>query len=168
MQKTFANDTGNLIKRGEYSDEYLKWQQLSEEEKNKVLMPRMYDVIKTTKTLKNPILKANLLGASLEEKYSLKDVIPDNLEIKNQQNTNSCWAFAALSSLETNLAMFDYKKGIEEPNIYDYSERHMEYATSRIFANGEENKIGYNRKVGTGGNYYLAKSYLTNGSGAIL
>ena len=93
MQKTFANDTGNLIKRGEYSDEYLKWQQLSEEEKNKVLMPRMYDVIKTTKTLKNPILKANLLGASLEEKYSLKDVIPDNLEIKNQQNTNSCWTF---------------------------------------------------------------------------
>ena len=168
MQKTFANDIKNSIKSVDYSDEYLKWQQLPEEERNKMLMPRMYDVIKTTKTLKNPILKANLLGASLEEKYSLKDVIPDNLEIKNQQNTNSCWTFATLSSLETNLAMFDYKKGIEERNIYDYSERHMEYATSRIFANGEENKIGYNRKVGTGGNYYLAKSYLTNGSGAIL
>ncbi len=167
MQKTFANDTENLIKRVEYSDEYLKWQQLSEEEKNKVLMPRMYDVIKTTKALKNPILKANLLGASLEEKYSLKDVIPDNLEIRNQKDTHSCWTFAALSSLETNLAMYDYKKGIQEPNIYDYSERHMEYATSRIFANGEENKIGYNRKVGSGGIWYFAESYLTNGSGAI-
>ena len=43
----------------------------------------------------------------------------------------------------------------------------MEYATSYTFKDGV-NKNGYNRKVGAGGNKYLAISYLTNGTGAIL
>src|SRR5699024_2131762 len=42
-----------------------------------------------------------------------------------------------------------------------------EYANTRIFANGEENKMGYNRKPGDGGNFTMAQSYLTNGTGAI-
>ena len=48
-----------------------------------------------------------------------------------------------------------------------FSERHMEYATSRAFANNQINSLGYNRTVGSGGIWDFASSYLTNGTGAI-
>lgn len=64
--------------------------------------------------------------------------------------------------------MADYKSGINLSKVYDYSERHMEYATSNTFSNGVTNPNGYNRKVGSGGNFDIATSYLTNGTGAIL
>ena len=102
----------------------------------------------------------------MSSKYSLKDTIPENLTIRNQGKTNECWAFSAISSLETNLALSDHNNGISVPKIYDYSERHMDYANSKVFANGEENPIGYNRNVGPG-NWGMAESYLTNGTGAI-
>ena len=60
-----------------------------------------------------------MLKSSLNAQYSLKSVIANNLVIKNQQQTNSCWAFAALSSLETNLALADYKKG-NTSKVYDF------------------------------------------------
>ena len=37
----------------------------------------------------------------------------------------------------------------------------------KIFKNNETNEGGYNRTVGEGGQWYIAESYLTNGSGAI-
>lgn len=166
-QKVFASSIENLVEKVEYTDDFKRWLELSDEEKEKVMQPRMYDVLVTNTTSKNLIYNARMLGSSLDSKYSLKDIIPSNLSIKNQQNTNSCWAFAAISSLETNIAMYNYKKGINASEVYDFSERHMEYATSRTFANNVENKIGYNRNVGDGGQWWTAESYLTNGSGAI-
>ena len=166
-QKVFATNVANLFQKEEYTEEFKKWLELSDEEKKNTIMPRMYDVLSTNITSKSPLFLAKMLGASINSKYSLKDIIPSNLSIRNQQNTQSCWAFASLSSLETNLALSNYKKGINTAKIYDFSERHMEYATSKTFANNVENKIGYNREVGAGGSWYLAESYLTNGSGAI-
>ena len=159
---------GTNTKEIEYSKEYKNWLELSDEEKEKVMQPRMYDVIPINEIPDNLLYKVKLLGASANSRYSLKDVIPDNLSIRNQQQTPSCWAFAALSSLETNLAMNNYKKGLSTPKIYDYSERHMEYATSRFFLNDKINPIGYNRTAGDGGILAWATSYLTNGSGAVL
>ena len=162
---TFANI--NIEQNAEYTEEFKQWLELPTEEREKVIQPRMYYILPTNAPSNNILYKARMLRASISSKYNLKDVIPGNLSIRNQKQTNSCWTFAALSSLETNLAMANYKKGTNISNVYDYSERHMEYATSKTFANNIENKKGYNRSVGSGGNWYFVQSYLTNGTGAI-
>lgn len=167
-QKIFATNTANLFQKSEeYTDEYKEWLELSDEEKEKVMIPRIYEVKYEENTNQNPIYLAKMLRAGAVQKYSLKDIIPANLIIKNQKQTNSCWAFATLSSLETNLALYNYKNGVNTSKVYDFSERHMEYATSKTFANNVENKKGYNRTVGSGGSYQFSESYLTNGTGAI-
>lgn len=155
------------FKNVEYSEEYKKWQQLSDEEKESTIAPPMYEIPVSVPKYTNPLLMANATRVSMAQKFSLKSLIPTNLTIRNQMKTNSCWTFAALSSLETNLAMSNYKRGTNTSKVYDYSERHMEYATSDKFLNNEKNENGYNRKVGSGGNAYIASSYLTNGTGAI-
>lgn len=167
-QKVLANSSTELFKKVEYTDEFKNWLELSEEQKKNTIMPRMYKVKNTNIVSKNPLHLARMLKASINSRYSLKDIIPANIVIKDQKQTNTCWTFAVLSSLETNLAISDYKKGINTPKVYDFSERHMEYATSGVFANNVINDMGYNRRVGSGGNYIYAESYLTNGSGAIL
>lgn len=167
-QKIFATNTANLFQKSEeYTDEYKEWLELSDEEKEKVMIPRIYEVKYEENTNQNPIYLAKMLRAGAVQKYSLKDIIPANLIIKNQKQTNSCWAFATLSSLETNLALYNYKNRVNTSKVYDFSERHMEYATSKTFANNVENKKGYNRTVGSGGSYQFSESYLTNGTGAI-
>lgn len=162
-----ANSTTDLIYPEEYSEEYKRWLELPKAERQNTIMPRPYDIKSSKIEYKNPLYLTRMLGSSLDSRYSLKDTIPDNLAIRNQQKTGSCWAFAALSSLETNLALYNYKNNINKSKVYDFSERHMEYATSRMFANDVENSAGYNRKVGSGGGFQLAESYLTNGTGAI-
>ncbi len=165
-QNIMASNAG-LFQKEEYSEEFKEWLQLPEEERKNVIMPRMYEVKTQQVVSKNPLYMARRLKASLDSKYSLKNIIPTNTVIKNQKQTNLCWAFATLSSLETNLALSNYKKGINLSKVYDFSERHMEYATSKTFANNVENEHGYNRQVGSGGSYLFSTSYLTNGSGAI-
>ena len=45
-EKTYVSASiAEKIQKVEYSDAYKKWLQLSDEEKSKVLQPRMYDVI---------------------------------------------------------------------------------------------------------------------------
>ena len=162
-QKSFASNFAKKVKSAEYTEEYKKYLELSEEEREKVLQPKMFETIKTEAKTRNLFKLARSIGNSLETKYSLKDIIPNNVVIKNQEQTNTCWAFASLSSLETNLAL-NNKNALK---VYDFSERHMEYATSRFFANDTINKNGYDRKAGSGGTWDMATAYLTNGSGAI-
>ncbi|CDD37742.1 cell surface protein (Probable cell surface-associated cysteine protease) [Clostridium sp. CAG:356] len=166
--KVLANSNSNddIIKRVEYSEDFKRWLKLSDEEKNKTIQPRMYDVIVTDFNTRTIFYKMRLLRARSNSKYNLKNIIPENLLTKDQQETNSCWAFAALTSLETNLALSDYRQDIKA-KTYDFSERHIEYATSKLFENNETNESGYNRTVGEGGQWYTAESYLTNGSGAV-
>lgn len=75
--------------------------------------------------------------------------------------------FSALSSLETNLALSDLYNN-RARKIYDFSERHMEYATVRELG-GEINIYGFNRRIDSGGLNINKQdlSYLTNGMGAI-
>lgn len=149
----------------EYSDEYKEYLELSEEEKKNTIMPRMFNIEYQDVQYYNPLRVARLLGSSLVSSYNLQDVIPENVVVRDQQQTNTCWAFAAISSLETNLALKNYKNGIS-PIVYNFSERHMEYATSRTFSDGI-NIGSFNREVGSGSNYYVSSAYLTNGTGAI-
>ena len=164
--EVLASNTSSSGQEVQYSEEYQKWLELIDEEKQKVIKPRMYDVPYVKTTSKNPLLKASMLRTSLSSRYTLKDIIPSNLAIRNQQDVGSCWTFATLASLETNLALTNYKNGINTSTIYDFSERHMEYATTRAFLDGT-NPMGYNRTAGSGGGWELGLSYLTNGSGAI-
>ncbi len=168
-QKVIADYDVPSVEGIEYSEDFKNWLQLPEKQKSEVLQPRVYNALATTFNSKSPLYKARLLGISASATYNLKNIIPSNLQIRNQMDTYSCWAFAALSSLETNLAMANYnrKKSDANSKVFDYSERHMEYSTSRNFKDGQQNELGYNRVAGTGGNWNYAISYLTNGSGAI-
>lgn len=166
-QEVFASNIANSLSKMEYSEEFKNWLELSEEEKQKVMMPRIYNFKNSETEYKNPLYLTRMLGSSVNSRYSLKDIIPTNLTIRNQQQTNSCWAFAALSSLETNLALSNYRNGVNTSKVYDFSERHMEYATTKTFANNANNPIGYNRTVGSGGSWWTAEPYFINGTGAI-
>lgn len=164
-QQTFANSLTDNLSCKEYTKEYREYLQLTEEEQKRVIAPRMFEIEKQDITghIKNPLRLARSVGNGLLPRFSLKDVIGKNVVIKNQGITNSCWSFASLSSLETNLALTENDK----TNVYDFSERHMDYATSQSFLNGTKNEKGFNRKVKEGGNWGLALPYLTNGTGAI-
>lgn len=166
IQSALASSLPNEIKQVEYTEEFKKYLELTEEERKSTIQPRMYEVIKTKTEAKNPLLYTRKLRSSLLSKYDLREYIPENIVIKNQGKTNTCWAFSSLATLETNLALTNYNKG-KKAKVYDFSERHMEYATSREFKDEKINKAGFNRKVGSAGNFYISTVYLTNGTGPI-
>lgn len=150
----------------EISQSYLEYLELTDEEKEKVIAPRMYDIPKSNTRVTNPFRLSRMLRSSLQPKYSLKTIIPENMIVKNQLGTGTCWAFASLASLESYFALQDYKNG-REPVVYDFSEKHMDYATSRAFLNDEVNEFGFNRRAGGTGVDGIPISYLTNSLGAI-
>lgn len=155
----------------EVTEEFEKWNDLNQEEKEKTQLPEICAIEIPKKSNKldfkesKNILKffkefENTLGSKKSEleKYSLIEDI--DVKIKNQGITGQCWAFSVLSSMEANIAL---NKNIEK----DFSERHMAYATSKNFIDGE-NKKGYNKKVNEYGLQTIALAYLTNGQGAVL
>lgn len=92
--------------------------------------------------------------------FDLRDVIDmSRIVTKNQQNTQHCWAFASNTVLETNLLL------TKQLN-YDFSERHMAYATARNFTDGT-NELGHNREPSTGANEFVALAYYISGRGPI-
>lgn len=161
----YASDLASNLEIVDVSEDYRNYLELSDEEKKNTMEPRKYDIPKTQSNITNPLRFTRRLRALAETKYSLKDIIPENMIIKNQEKTGSCWTFASLGALESNLALMDYKNG-KSVTVYDYSERHMEYATSKTFKDGI-NEAGFNREVGSGGAFSIARAYLTNGTGAI-
>lgn len=162
-----ASSINGKIKTKEYSERYKEYLNLPEDKKKNALVPTMYDVGMPVNTYNNPLYKARILRAGVNAKFTLQDVIPENTQIKNQMQTNSCWAFATLSSLETNLALTNYNKGKNTKKVYDYSERHMVYATSKYFLNDTQNPTGYNKTPSNGGSWLMSSSYLANGYGAV-
>ena len=161
-----------------YSTEYKKWLELSEEEKINTPLPNTYtaelpetlvkeftkddmpSILKEMRNRKENFSLDNLSASYTDSRYSLKDDI--EIDIKNQGITNQCWAFSAISSLETNLSLTQ-----KQEELVRFSARHMDYATSRTFADGVNEK-GYIREVGDGGIPNVAFNYLVNGEGAVL
>ena len=165
--KVDAKSIADLIYPIEYTEEFKQYLNLTDEEKEKVsIIPRPYAIMKTENRFKNPFKLARIVGSTAETAYTLQTIIPENLVIKDQGDTDTCWTFAAISSLETNLALKNYKNHL--PNkVYDFSEKHMEYGVTRKFLNDQINIYGFNRELNSGGNYFFASAYLTNGLGAV-
>ena len=139
----------------DYTEEYKKWLELPEEERKNYIEPSKYSINYAKKKDENRLFA---LKSSLGSKYSLSSDI--NVKVKNQQDTASCWAFSTTTVLETNIAKTSGRN-------FEFSPRHMEYATSRFFKDGI-NTNGYYREVGDGGNPRIALAYVTAGFGPVL
>jgi C1A family cysteine protease len=149
------------------SKQYEEWSKLSDEEKERVYEPLKYD-IDNEKEEENVFGVARRIGASLESKYDLRDLIPENMEAKNQGQTNSCWAHSIIAVSEVAMALQDYKNNVANKEIYDFSEQHAIYQTIRDnFLNGAINDLGLNITPSMGGTLYRQTYYLANGYGLV-
>lgn len=172
----FSNQALGVDLNVKLSNEYKNWDNLTIEEKENTLMPQTNssnipeNILNKYDTEKYPNLVNALLGnvnnifdkvsaSSSDSRYTLSDTL--DLRVEHQGNTTECWAFSTLKSMETNIAL---EKG--ERNLKNFSERHTDYATSRTFLDGINEK-GFSREVGKGGLPISALAYLTNGQGAV-
>lgn len=102
----------------------------------------------------------SVYAEGLPQKFALRDHI--KIEVRNQQETNICWAFTATSLLSTHLAY-------TENEYYTFSPRHMEYVMSNNSLIGIENKYSSeNKGLEEGGNVDIIKQYFAQGTGPIL
>ncbi len=162
-QEVMASNLIDNLSQAEYTEEFKKYRQLSEEEQSKRIPPKMFETgERNSRITKNPLKIVRAARSNTKTRFSLKDVIPNNVVVRNQKTTNTCWAFASIASLETNLALMN-----QDATKYDFSERHMEYSMVKDFLNDVTNPNKINRMIDSGGNYQTASAYLTNGSGAI-
>ena len=109
-----------------------------------------------------------LLGQSdTDARFNLKDIIPENINVRNQGRANNCWDFAAIGALETTLAL-KRKKQSAGVKVFDFSEAHVKYGSRySMFLNGEKNGKGFNAVRSDGGNFMDAINYMTNGFGPV-
>lgn len=98
----------------------------------------------------------------------MKDIIPENVVVRNQGGENSCWAFTTLACLETNLALKNKRSG-KETKVYDFSEQYMVSSSFyNNYLNGLINSRGLNFKPYEGGNFETrAIGNITNGYGVV-
>ena len=140
----------------EESEEHKNWSKLSETEKSKLIEPSFCKK------------EENIKIKTFETVRGLSDTAYSSLDlnivssVKNQGNTNACWAFSGTSLIET-AAM---KAGFPE---LDLSERHINMmSTYKAYLNNEVNISGFNRNANDGGNYTYVASYIFRGDGTIL
>lgn len=102
----------------------------------------------------------NIYAEELPSKFDLRDYI--SIEVRNQKDTNTCWAFSITSLLSTHL-LYLYDEACS------FSPRHMEYTMSEDAIIGKENRYAYKyKKLGIGGNENVVKQYLAQGKGPVL
>lgn len=161
------------------TEEFKDWNNLSLEEKRETDLPTTFSVSMPESVLneyeveKVPNLLTDLFSsvgklADLDQvsatanssRYNIADSL--KMRVEHQGNTTECWAFSILKSMETNIAITSGNRSLS-----DFSERHMDYATSRTFKDGI-NENGFYRETGAGGLPVSGLAYLTNGQGAVL
>lgn len=109
-----------------------------------------------------------LVGQSLtNQKFDLRDVIPENIIVRKQGGADNCWTFASIGALETTIALKRKKQG-SNIKVFDFSEAHMKYGSRySMFLNGEKNDRGLSYDKSKGGSFKQAINYLTNGFGPV-
>ena len=153
-------DIGTKIPE-DVTKEFKEWQNLSEEEKENTIQPQAYS-LPIENSVKKSILKgtASVGEGSLPNRYVIVDDDKISTLVKDQMNTNECWAFTTTSIIETNVAKKRNKNILLSP-------RHIDYTCSRTNFLDGENLKGYNRGVGFG-NMYLSLAYCVSGKGPVL
>lgn len=100
---------------------------------------------------------------ALPSRYNMADQ-EELPAVRNQGKWGTCWAHAAIASVETNMV----KKGLANATGVDYSERHLSYFAHRrneALGDGEDSPSeGYGWYGG--GNYYQALAAFSNWNGA--
>lgn len=97
--------------------------------------------------------KENLNNKWENSKFDLRDEIPIKIEYQIKATYNSCWIYAGLNSIETNLML---KNGLD----FDFSESHVEYMTSKDF--------DWEREINSGGSIMTLRDYVQYGKGPVL
>ncbi len=171
-QNVYASD--EISAEIELSDAYVNWYNLSEDEKENTSMPSMYNVDMPDEILEKQVKKISFSKIIRSHTYSIIQYPVSNdimkayynlndhydIEVRNQGIMQCCWAVATLNSMEIN-------EQIRTGNIANYSERHMDFATSEDFSDGI-NPNAFKRSVESGGTALIGLAYLTNGQGAVL
>ena len=137
----------------EKTEQFSQWEQLSETERKSVFQPSYFNV-----DIKESIKRSTYnqyvgTSSTLGESYILDkdDIEDDNIIIKNQMKTGSCWAFSYTTVIETTMAN-KYNRPLLE-----YSPMHMEYVASSL----------YNKGLGEGGNIMMSLAYGASGYGPV-
>ena len=143
------------------SKAYIEWSNLSDEEKKGTIMPPICDseAMIAKRLKKNVRSQFNSLRADAPTTWDIRTT-SNVAQIRNQDTTGSCWAFSAATTLEIYA-----KKHLNIDTVY--SAMHIEYSSTRGFANGAVNEWGYNRTLDSGGNAILSNSYFANQLGPV-
>lgn len=140
----------------QYTEEYKRWLELSEEERKNCIEPQPYqlNVENDTQTIQPFSIDRdmNAFASYLPESY----IRPYFGNVKNQRATNACWAYSATTVFETNYYVTNSRKK-------QFSNLHMDYITAKDY-----NANGFARKLDSGGNMSIALAYATNGMGIAL
>ena len=68
--------SSNVLEKVEYTEKFKNWLQLTEEEKQKTIMPDMYYIPSSSKKISNnPLQDVRSARASMASRFSLKDII---------------------------------------------------------------------------------------------
>ena len=152
----------NALENCVLTDEYQKYMELSDEEKELYLEPIRCKTFsdEEKKDAKNPF-DAILRGA-YPEKYNYNTSALNYITSpKDQYDLGTCWAFAAISVVESNAL----KNNVGN---YDLSEEHLLYS---VLASGYSDTAGkkgkYNVNSFDGGKITYASSYFFNGYGQL-
>lgn len=136
------------------SEVHKEWRKLSDKEKAKTIEPPFYSTHFNTSTATYKTSRINMLNSlksSLGSKYNLNDDI--EVKVKDQGQTNRCWAFSLNSVLETTIA-----KTIKNTTYKIFSPAHMDYW---VYNN-------YNTDFNHGGDSRQGLAYYTSGNGPIV
>lgn len=138
----------------EYTEQYKKWLRMTDEEKNGLSVPVM---CKTDDTFFKLVGDTNVMASFTSAKFDLRDYNYVT-SVKNQNKSETCWAFATMASIESNLLM-------NNKGNYDFSEAHLELATQNSLF---ESLMPFSREFNSGGNYFMSAAYLFNRVGPVL
>ena len=101
---SFAAENSSVVDKIiglEISDSFNEYLHRPEEERNRdSVIPIPFNVYSNEfREAQNPFLKSFELGAT-SASYSLRNTIANNVTVKDQKSTNTCWAFAGVSAME--------------------------------------------------------------------
>ncbi len=139
----------------EYTDSYKQWLKLSEKERKNTLEPVR---CKSSQSFFNAVGNSKFQETENSSKFDLRDY-GYVTSVKNQENSGTCWTFATMASIESNLLM----NGLATDDV-DLSEAHLAFSAQ----NGSfDSLMRVNRTYDDGGQALISSAYLFNRMGPV-